>query len=156
MDSYNTKYKVIGAYLLILIFCACGAKKKSTERVEVVRDSIVYVERIAEGDGINTTFNLDKLCDSTGTARQFTERIVYRGGKDTVEVRVEDNTLRFKLSSQKDTISHYKNLYREALDKSKIVETKTRSPRWLVIAFVIESLLILGYIYYWIRRFFSI
>lgn len=136
-------------FFAILFYALLGCKAKQvTVEKEVVRDSIVYVDRILETPGVLTEFKLDDLCPETDLpVRPVRQKIVVK--KDTFYVEVFDNDLTVRFKANRDTLERIKKDF-ERLTREKEKErlkTVYRVPGWVTWIFLIQAAIILVYLY---------
>ena len=116
------KYKLIAAYIFVLIFLsACTAKKKLTT-IDIERQKIEFASPEERELIINN------LCDSiTGQPIQFEKKVDKAGITSTIKTVGNDLII---TQIQKDTIVIYKDVYKDKLIESEVVRYKTN---WTII-----------------------
>jgi len=135
--------------LALIFFASCKPTKftNSTSekiRIDTVKDYILDIRYNA----VHDTLIIDNPCDSAGILTTFYSKITLPQGKiiirsyrGKIQATVNIDSIR--------SVYEKKYRYKETSDVKlfeKII-TKTVYPLWLIIAFVFETLIILGYIY---------
>lgn len=153
MENKRAKFGSLPSYLLlfiILIAASCKPSKVVTVVSEKIRiDTIVNEKTIVKFHAVHDTLTIDNPCDSLGILKTFYDKITLPQGK----IIIRSYKGKIQATINIDSIrSVYENKYRYketnlSQNSTKIV-TKVTYPSWLVTAFVFESLIILGYLYF--------
>ena len=153
MKNKIAKFGNLPNYLIlfiILIASSCKPSKVVTVVSEKIRiDTIVSEKTIVKFHAVHDTLTIDNPCDSLGILTTFYSKItlpqgkiIIRSYKGKIQATVNIDSIR--------SVYEKKYRYKETSDvtnSSKIV-TKITYPSWLVTAFVFESLIILGFLYF--------
>ncbi len=143
-------YLIIFYILLAIGFTSCKPSKvititKETLRVDTIRDYKV----ITKYNAVHDTLIIDNPCDSLGLLNSFYSKIVIPQGR----VIIRSYRGKIQATINIDSIaSVYEKKYRNketsnVASSTKIV-TKVTYPSWLITAFIFESLIILGFLYF--------
>ena len=137
--------------LLFILFSviSCKPSKVTTIVSEKIRiDTIRDYKVITKFNAIHDTLLIDNPCDSSGILTTFYSRIILPQGK----IIIRSYRGKIQTTVNIDSIkSIYENKYRNketsnVTNYSKIV-TRNIIPSWAVITILIESLIIVGYLY---------
>ena len=152
MENKRAKFGNLPNYLIlfiILIAASCKPSKVITVVSEKIRiDTIRDYKVITKYNAIHDTLLIENPCDSLGILTTFYSKITLPQGK----VIIRSYKGKIQATVNIDSIaSVYEKKYRnketsDVTNSSKIV-TKTVYPTWLVMSFLFETLIILGYIY---------
>jgi hypothetical protein len=152
MKNKIAKFGILPNYLIlfiILIAASCKPSKVVTVVSEKIRiDTIRDYKVITKYNAIHDTLLIENPCDSLGILTTFYSKITLPQGK----VIIRSYKGKIQATVNIDSIaSVYEKKYRnketsDVTNSSKIV-TKTVYPTWLVMSFLFETLIILGYIY---------
>jgi hypothetical protein len=152
MENKRAKFGNLPNYLIlfiILIAASCKPSKVVTVVSEKIRiDTIRDYKVITKYNAIHDTLLIENPCDSLGILTTFYSKITLPQGK----VIIRSYKGKIQATVNIDSIaSVYEKKYRnketsDVTNSSKIV-TKTVYPTWLVMSFLFETLIILGYIY---------
>jgi hypothetical protein len=153
MENKRVKFGNLPSYLLlfiILIVASCKSTKLTNTVIEKIRIDTVHNERIiTKYNAVHDTLTIDNPCDSAGILTTFYSKITLPQGK----VIIRSYKGKIQATVNVDSIrSVYESKYRNketsnVINSTKIV-TKVTYPSWLVTAFIFESLLILGFLYF--------
>ena len=152
MENKRAKFGSLPSYLIlfIILVSSCKPSKVVTVVSEKIRiDTIINEKTIVKFQAIHDTLTIDNPCDSTGILNTFYSKITLPQGK----VIIRSYKGKIQATVNIDSIaSVYEKKYRykgtsNVTNSSKIV-TKVTYPSWLVTAFVFESLIILGFLYF--------
>ena len=153
MKNKRAKFGNLPNYLLlfsILIVSSCKPSKVTTIVSEKIRiDTIRDYKVITKYNAIHDTLIIDNPCDSLGILTTFYSKITLPQGK----VIIRSYKGKIKATIDIDSIaSVYEKKYRNketsnVTNSSKIV-TRNIIPSWAVITILIESLIIVGYMYF--------
>ena len=153
MKNKRAKFGNLPNYLLlfsILIVSSCKPSKVTTIVSEKIRiDTIRDYKVITKYNAIHDTLTIENPCDSLGILTTFYSKITLPQGK--VIIRSYKGSI--KATIDIDSIaSVYEKKYRNketsnVTNSSKIV-TRNIIPSWAVITILIESLIIVGYLYF--------
>ena len=134
---------------VLIIFASCKPAKVVTIsekiRIDTVRDYRLEIRYNA----VHDTLLIENPCDSTGILNNFYSKITLPQGKiiirsyrGKIQATVNIDSIR--------SVYEKKYRYKETSDVkvSEKIVIKTEYPTWLVTAFVFETLLILGYLYF--------
>ena len=140
---------MIIALILAIISVSCKSTKLTTSVIEKVRiDTVRDMTIVTKLQAVHDTLTIDNPCDSAGILTTFYSKIRIPQGK----VIIRSVQGKIQATVDIDSIqSVYKNMYRAKENtlsqiSTKIV-TKTVYPLWLIVSFIFETLIILGYIY---------
>ena len=153
MENKRAKFGNLPNYLLlfsILIVSSCKPSKVTTIVSEKIRiDTIRDYKVITKYNAIHDTLTIENPCDSLGILTTFYSKITLPQGK--VIIRSYKGSI--KATIDIDSIaSVYEKKYRNketsnVTNSSKIV-TRNIIPSWAIITILIESLIIVGYMYF--------
>jgi hypothetical protein len=136
--------------LLIVSVSSCKPSKVTTIVSEKIRiDTIRDYKVITKFNAIHDTLLIDNPCDSAGILTTFYSRIILPQGKIIIRSYKGKIQTTVNIDSIK-SVYEKKYRYKETSDvkaSTKIV-TKTIYPTWLIVSFIFETLVILGYIYF--------
>ena len=152
MENKRAKFGSLPIYLLLFIIFlgSCKPSKVVTVVSEKIRiDTIINEKVIVKFNAIHDTLTIDNPCDSLGILTTFYSKItlpqgkvIIRSYKGKIQATVNIDSIR--------SVYEKKYRYREtnlSQNSTKIV-TKVTYPSWLVTAFIFESLLIIGFLYF--------
>ena len=152
MENKRAKFGSLPIYLLLFIIFlgSCKPSKVVTVVSEKIRiDTIVNEKTIVKYHAVHDTLTIDNPCDSLGILTTFYSKITLPQGKviirsyrGKIQATVNIDSIR--------SVYEKKYRYREtnlSQNSTKIV-TKVTYPSWLVTAFILESLLIIGFLYF--------
>jgi hypothetical protein len=152
MENKRAKFGSLPIYLLLFIIFlgSCKPSKVVTVVSEKIRiDTIVNEKTIVKYHAVHDTLTIDNPCDSLGILTTFYSKItlpqgkvIIRSYKGKIQATVNIDSIR--------SVYEKKYRYREtnlSQNSTKIV-TKVTYPSWLVTAFIFESLLIIGFLYF--------
>lgn len=153
MENKRAKFGSLPIYLLlfiILMAASCKPSKVVTVVSEKIRiDTIINEKTIVKFNAIHDTLTIDNPCDSAGILTTFYSKITLPQGK----IIIRSYRGKIQATVNIDSIrSVYEKKYRymetsDVKNSTKIV-TKVTYPSWLVTAFILESLLIIGFLYF--------
>jgi hypothetical protein len=152
MENKLAKFGSLPIYLLLFIIFlgSCKPSKVVTVVSEKIRiDTIINEKTIVKFNAIHDTLTIDNPCDSAGILTTFYSKITLPQGK----IIIRSYRGKIQATVNIDSIrSVYEKKYRymetsDVTNSSKIV-TKVTYPSWLVTAFILESLLIIGFLYF--------
>jgi hypothetical protein len=113
-------------------------------RIDTVRDYKLEIRYNA----VHDTLEIENPCDSTGILKNFYSKlvlpqgkIIIRSYKGKIQATVNIDSIRSVYESK------YRNRQNSDVKLFEKIVTKTVYPLWLIIAFIFETLIILGYIY---------
>ena len=133
---------------LLIIFASCKSTKLTTTSEKIRIDTIRDYKLEIRYNAVHDTLEIENPCDSLGILKEFYSKLVLPQGK----IIIRSYRGKIQATVNIDSIrSVYEKKYRhkETSDVKlfeKIV-TKTVYPLWLIITFIFETLIILGYIY---------
>lgn len=140
---------MIIALILAIIAVSCKSTKLTTSVIEKVRiDTVRDYKVITKFNAVHDTLTIDNPCDSAGILTTFYSKIRIPQG----QVIIRSMRGKIQATVNIDSIAQvYESKYRSKKETnvtniSKIV-TKTVYPAWLIVSFIFETLIILGYIY---------
>lgn len=133
----------------LLMFASCKPSKVTTISEKIRIDTVRDYKVITKYNAVHDTLTIDNPCDSTGILSNFYSKITVPQGK----IIIRSYKGKIQATVNIDSIANvYENKYRsKKTDSSQIntkIVTKTVYPSWLVIAFILETLLISGYLYF--------
>jgi hypothetical protein len=152
MENKLAKFGSLPIYLLLFIIFlgSCKPSKVVTVVSEKIRiDTIINEKVIVKFNAIHDTLTIDNPCDSAGILTTFYSKITLPQGK----IIIRSYRGKIQATVNIDSIrSVYEKKYRymetsDVKNSTKIV-TKVTYPSWLVTAFILESLLIIGFLYF--------
>jgi hypothetical protein len=128
---------------------SCKPLQNVTVTKEIIRiDTVRDYKVITKYDAVHDTLTIENPCDSSGILTSFYSRIRIPQGKVVVR------SVRGKIQAIVDIDSIesvYRDKYRNgqvsSVTNSKNIVTKVTYPLWLIVSFIFETLIILGYIY---------
>ena len=153
MENKRAKFGNLPNYLLlfsILIVSSCKPSKVITIVSEKIRiDTIRDYKVITKYNAIHDTLIIDNPCDSLGLLNTFYSKITLPQGK--VIIRSYKGKIQATINIDSiASVYEKKYRYKETSDdtvSSKIV-TRNTIPSWAIITILIESLIIVGYMYF--------
>jgi len=152
MENKLAKFGSLPIYLLLFIIFlgSCKPSKVVTVVSEKIRiDTIINERTIVKFNAIHDTLTIDNPCDSAGILTTFYSKITLPQGK----IIIRSYRGKIQATVNIDSIrSVYEKKYRymetsNVTNSAKII-TKVTYPSWLVTAFILESLLIIGFLYF--------
>lgn len=153
MKNKRAKFGSLPNYLIlfiILIVASCKPSKVVTVVSEKIRIDTIRDYRLeVKYNAVHDTLTIDNPCDSAGILTTFYSKITLPQGK----VIIRSYRGKIQATVNIDSIrSVYEKKYRNketnlSQNSTKIV-TKVTYPSWLVTAFIFESLIILGFLYF--------
>lgn len=153
MENKRAKFGNLPNYLIlfiILIAASCKPSKVVTVVSEKIRIDTIRDYRLeVKYNAVHDTLIIDNPCDSLGILTTFYSKITLPQGK----IIIRSYKGKIQATVNIDSIrSVYEKKYRNKETSndtvsSKIV-TKVTYPSWLVTAFIFESLIILGFLYF--------
>jgi hypothetical protein len=135
---------------VLIIFASCKSNKVTTSIVEKVRiDTIRDYKVITKFNAVHDTLTIDNPCDSAGILTNFYSKITIPQGKVIIRSYKGKIQATINIDSIRNVYeSKYHNKQTSDVKVSEKIITKTVYPSWLITAFIFESLLILGYLYF--------
>ena len=142
------KNNILIIFALIIVASCKPAKVVTISekiRIDTVRDYKLEIRYNA----VHDTLLIENPCDSTGILNDFYSKITLPQGK----IIIRSYKGKIQATVNIDSIrSVYEKKYRymetsDVKNSTKIV-TKVTYPSWLVTAFILESLLIIGFLYF--------
>jgi hypothetical protein len=153
MENKRAKFGNLPNYLIlfiILIAASCKPSKVVTVVSEKIRIDTIRDYRLeVKYNAVHDTLIIDNPCDSLGILTTFYSKITLPQGK----IIIRSYKGKIQATVNIDSIrSVYEKKYRYmetnlSQNSTKIV-TKVTYPSWLVTAFIFESLIILGFLYF--------
>lgn len=153
MENKRAKFGNLPNYLIlfiILIASSCKPSKVVTVVSEKIRIDTIRDYRLeVKYNAVHDTLTIDNPCDSLGILTTFYSKITLPQGK----IIIRSYKGKIQATVNIDSIRNvYEKKYRykgtsDVTNSSKIV-TKVTYPSWLVTAFILESLLIIGFLYF--------
>jgi hypothetical protein len=152
MKNKRAKFGSLPSYLLLfmVLLGSCKPSKVVTVVSEKIRiDTIINEKTIVKFHAVHDTLTIDNPCDSAGILTTFYSKITLPQGK----IIIRSYRGKIQATVNIDSIrSVYEKKYRYmetnlSQNSTKIV-TKVTYPSWLVTAFIFESLLIIGFLYF--------
>lgn len=136
--------------LALISFVSCKSTKLTNTvsekiRIDTVRDYKLEIRYNA----VHDTLEIENPCDSLGILKTFYSKITLPQGK----VIIRSYKGKIQATINIDSIrSVYENKYRNKetsnVTASTKIVTKVTYPSWLIVSFIFETLIILGYIYF--------
>jgi len=145
----NMKNKIL-IILALIAFASCKQTKLTNNVSEKIRiDTIRDYKVITKFNAIHDTLLIDNPCDSACILTTFYSRIILPQGK----IIIRSYRGKIQTTVNIDSIkSVYENKYRHKetsnVKTSEKIVTKVTYPLWLIVSFIFETLIILGYIYF--------
>ena len=135
---------------MVVSVSSCKSAKLTNTVTERVRVDTVREIRITEKfNAVHDTLTIENPCDSAGVLTTFYSRIILPQGKIVIR------SLNGKINTTVDIDSirnvyekKYRNKETSNVANSEKIVTKVTYPSWLVTAFIFESLIILGFLYF--------
>jgi hypothetical protein len=138
-------------FLLIpFLFIACKAQKSTTEYKEVIKvDTFIRTQTNTIYKGVIDTITIDNPCDSLGIINQFYSKLILPNG--TIQIKSKGNKLvaiaNFNdISSSNKQEKQISNQTNTNKIQKEII--KYRTPSWIIATILIESIIILLYLYF--------
>ena len=134
---------------VLIIFASCKPAKVVTISEKIRIDTIRDYKLEVRYNAVHDTLLIENPCDSLGLLNDFYSKltlpqgkIIIRSYRGKIQATVNIDSIR--------SVYEKKYRYKETSDVkvSEKIVTKTVYPTWLVTAFVFETLLILGYLYF--------
>ena len=134
---------------VLIIFASCKPAKVVTISEKIRIDTIRDYKVITKYNAIHDTLTIENPCDSAGILTTFYSRIILPQGKIIIRSYKGKIQATVNIDSIR-SVYEKKYRYKETSDVkvSEKIVIKTEYPTWLVTAFVFETLLILGYLYF--------
>jgi hypothetical protein len=140
---------------LTLFLVNCKPTKTITEYKEVIKvDTLIRMQTNTIYKGVSDTITIDNPCDSSGIINQFYAKLVLPNG--TIQIKNKGAKL-LAISNFNDVLSSDKQEKRVSAEKNYFSIQKEvikyRIPVWAIITIILESLIILLYIYLKVSKF---
>jgi len=152
MENKRAKFGSLPIYLLLFIIFlgSCKPSKVVTVVSEKIRIDTIRDYRLdIRYNAVHDTLIIDNPCDSAGILTAFYSKITLPQGK----IIIRSYRGKIQATVNIDSIrSVYEKKYRymetsDVKSSTKVV-TKVTYPTWLIVSFIFETLIILGYIYF--------
>ena len=133
----------------LIIFASCKSTQ-TTSVVEKIRvDTVHNIRTVEKFKAVHDTLIIDNPCDSLGFLTRFYSKITIPQGK--VIIRSENGNI--KATIDLDSVanvydSKYKSKYNSEVKFFEKIVIKNVVPTWAIITIFLESLIIIGYIYF--------
>jgi len=133
----------------LIIFASCKSTQ-STSVVEKIRvDTVHNIRTVEKFKAIHDTLTIENPCDSLGFLTRFYSKITIPQGK--VIIRSENGNI--KATINLDSVanvydSKYKSKYNSEVKFFEKIVIKNVVPSWAIVTIFLESLIIIGYIYF--------
>lgn len=133
----------------LIIFASCKSTQ-STSVVEKIRvDTVHNIRTVEKFKAIHDTLTIENPCDSLGFLTRFYSKISIPQGK--VIIRSENGNI--KATIDLDSVanvydSKYKSKYNSEVKFFEKIVIKNVVPTWAIVTIFLESLIIIGYIYF--------
>lgn len=133
----------------LIIFASCKSTQ-STSVVEKIRvDTVHNIRTVEKFKAIHDTLTIENPCDSLGFLTRFYSKITIPQGK--VIIRSENGNI--KATIDLDSVanvydSKYKSKYNSEVKFFEKIVIKQVVPTWAIVTIFLESLIIIGYIYF--------
>ena len=133
----------------LFIFASCKSTQ-STSVVEKIRvDTVHNIRTVEKFKAIHDTLTIENPCDSLGFLTRFYSKITIPQGK--VIIRSENGNI--KATIDLDSVanvydSKYKSKYNSEVKFFEKIVIKQVVPTWAIVTIFLESLIIIGYIYF--------
>jgi len=141
-------FRIIPIYLLLFnISCQRSVTNSVVEKLKV--DTIRDYKVITKYDAIHDTLIIENPCDSSGILTRFYSKITIPQGK----VIIRSYKGNIKATIDIDSISNvydskYKSKYNQEVKFYEKVVVKNVVPLWAIVAILLQSLIIIGYVYF--------
>ena len=132
-----------------IIFASCKSTQ-TTSVVEKIRvDTVHNIRTVEKFKAIHDTLTIENPCDSIGFLTRFYSKITIPQGK--VIIRSENGNI--KATIDLDSVanvydSKYKSKYNSEVKFFEKIVVKQVVPTWAIVTIFLESLIIIGYIYF--------
>jgi len=133
----------------LIIFASCKSTQ-STSVVEKIRvDTVHNIRTVEKFKAIHDTLTIENPCDSLGFLTRFYSKITIPQGK--VIIRSENGNI--KATIDLDSVanvydSKYKSKYSSEVKFFEKIVIKNVVPTWAIVTIFLESLIIIGYLYF--------
>ena len=133
----------------LIIFASCKSTQ-STSVVEKIRvDTVHNIRTVEKFKAIHDTLTIENPCDSLGFLTRFYSKITIPQGK--VIIRSENGNI--KATIDLDSVanvydSKYKSKYNSEVKFFEKIVIKNVVPTWAIVTIFLESLIIIGYLYF--------
>jgi hypothetical protein len=133
----------------LIIFASCKSTQ-TTSVVEKIRvDTVHNIRTVEKFKAIHDTLTIENPCDSLGFLTRFYSKITIPQGK--VIIRSENGNI--KATIDLDSVanvydSKYKSKYSSEIKFFDKIVIKNVVPTWAIVTIFLESLIIIGYIYF--------
>ena len=133
----------------LIIFASCKSTQ-TTSVVEKIRvDTVHNIRTVEKFKAIHDTLTIENPCDSLGFLTRFYSKITIPQGK--VIIRSENGNI--KATIDLDSVanvydSKYKSKYSSEVKLFEKEVVKNVVPTWAIVTIFLESLIIIGYIYF--------
>lgn len=139
-------------YILVSIsLLACKPQKSITEYKYITKtDTLIRSEINTIYKGVTDTITIDNPCDSVGIINSFYTKLVLPNGIIEIKSNKKNNQLTGIVRID-DVVSSNKSQKQSSNAESITTKTKEvikyRIPSWLIIALIIETFIIIAYLY---------
>ena len=133
----------------LIIFASCKSTQ-TTSVVEKIRvDTVHNIRTVEKFKAIHDTLIIENPCDSLGFLTRFYSKITIPQGK--VIIRSENGNI--KATINLDSVanvydSKYKSKYSSEVKFFEKIVIKNVVPTWAIVTIFLESLIIIGYLYF--------
>ena len=133
----------------VIIFASCKSTQ-TTSVVEKIRvDTVHNIRTVEKFKAIHDTLTIENPCDSLGFLTRFYSKITIPQGK--VIIRSENGNI--KATIDLDSVanvydSKYKSKYNSEVKFFEKIVIKNVVPTWAIVTIFLESLIIIGYLYF--------
>ena len=133
----------------LIIFASCKSTK-TTSAIEKIRvDTVLNIRTVEKFKAIRDTLTIENPCDSAGILTRFYSKITIPQGK--VIIRSENGNI--KATIDLDSVanvydSKYKSKYNSEVKFFEKIVVKEVVPLWAIVTIFLESLIIIGYLYF--------
>ena len=133
----------------LIIFASCKSTQ-STSVVEKIRvDTVHNIRTVEKFKAIHDTLTIENPCDSLGFLTRFYSKITIPQGN--VIIRSDNGNI--KATIDLDSVanvydSKYKSKYSSEVKFFEKIVIKNVVPTWAIVTIFLESLIIIGYIYF--------
>jgi hypothetical protein len=141
---------IILTSLFIIFLNSCRTKQLVTQTLTTtVRDTIRDIRTVEKFKAIHDTLTIENPCDSLGFLTRFYSKITIPQGK--VIIRSENGNI--KATIDLDSVanvydSKYKSKYNSEVKFFEKIVVKNAVPTWAIVTIFLESLIIIGYLYF--------
>ena len=140
---------LFGIIPICLALSCKPVKKTNYTSILTVHDTIRDVRVVERYKAVTDTLLIDNPCDSSGILSNFYSKLVIPQGKVIIRSLNGKIQATVKIDSIQSVYeSKYKSLVGKSVEKEKIFIRTNVIPSWAIITILIETLIILLYLYF--------